>query len=118
MSGAEGSVVCAQLNGIFAACACGLVLGVLYDVCWLLRQRRRGAGLTFLLDVLFSMACCAVLFVLSVGIFQQRMRGFLPIVMASAAFFGNCPAGAACGGFINGRTRGWLRENLQKNRKK
>ena len=89
MSGAEESVVCAQLNGIFAACACGLVLGVLYDVCWLLRQRRRGAGLTFLLDVLFSMACCAVLFVLSVG-----------------------------GGFINGRTRGWLRENLQKNRKK
>lgn len=77
MSGAEESVVCAQLNGIFAACACGLVLGVLYDVCWLLRQRRRGAGLTFLLDVLFSMACCAVLFVLSVGIFQQRMRGFL-----------------------------------------
>ena len=27
-------------------------------------------------------------------------------------------AGAACGGFINGRTRVWLRENLQKNRKK
>ena len=32
MSGAEESVVCAQLDGIFAACACGLVLGVLYDV--------------------------------------------------------------------------------------
>ena len=87
MSCAEESVVCAQLDGIFAACACGLVLGVLYDVCWLLRQRRRGAGLTFLLDVLFSMACCAVLFVLSVGIFQQRMRGFLPIVMAIGGIF-------------------------------
>lgn len=75
MSGAEESVVCAQLDGIFAACACGLVLGVLYDVCWLLRQRRRGAGLTFLLDVLFSMACCAVLFVLSVGIFWELTGG-------------------------------------------
>ena len=32
MSGAEESVVCAQLDGIFAACMCGLVLGVLYDV--------------------------------------------------------------------------------------
>ena len=44
MSGAEESVVCAQLDGIFAACACGLVLGVLYDVCWLLRQHRCRAG--------------------------------------------------------------------------
>ena len=87
MSGAEESVVCAQLDGIFAACACGLVLGVLYDVCWLLRQHRRRAGLTFLLDVLFSMACCAVLFVLSVGIFQQRMRGFLPIAMMLGGIF-------------------------------
>ena len=29
MSGAEESVVCAQLDGIFAACAGGLVFGVL-----------------------------------------------------------------------------------------
>lgn len=87
MSGAEESVVCAQLDGIFAACACGLVLGVLYDVCWLFRQHRRRAGLTFFLDVLFSMTCCAVLFVLSVGIFQQRMRGFLPIAMVLGGIF-------------------------------
>lgn len=87
MSGAEASVVCAQLYGIFAACVCGLMLGTLYDVCWLLRQHRRRAGLTFLLDVLFSMTCCAVLFVLSVGIFQQRMRGFLPIAMILGGIF-------------------------------
>ena len=89
MSGAEESVVCAQLDGIFAACACGLVLGVLYDVCWLLRQRRRGAGLTFLLDVLFSMACCAVLFVLSAAFFSSACADFCRLSWQSAAFFGN-----------------------------
>ncbi len=70
-----------QWHSMFIACACGLALGVLYDVFWLIRQHWKCAGLTFFLDVLFSMTCGATLFVFAVSIFQQRMRGFLPVSM-------------------------------------
>lgn len=81
MSGAEMSIVQSQLHGIFAGCVCGVLLGALYDVFWLIRQRWCGAGLTFVLDLLFSMAYSAALFVLAVSIFQQRTRGFLLVSM-------------------------------------
>ena len=75
------NIVQMQWYGVLAACVCGLALGALYDAFWLIRQHWKRAGLTFFLDMLFSMAGGATLFVLAVSIFQQRMRGFLPVSM-------------------------------------
>lgn len=82
-----------QWYGVFAACVCGLALGALYDVFWLIRQHWHSTGLTFFLDVLFSMTCGATLFVLAVSIFQQRMRGFLPISMLLGGILWELTAG-------------------------
>lgn len=87
------SSVQSQLHGILAACACGIALGALYDVFWLIRQHWRGAGWTFFFDLLFSMTCGATLFVLAVGIFQQRMRGFLLVAMLLGGVFWKWTAG-------------------------
>lgn len=87
MSGAEESVVCAQLDGIFAACACGLVLGAAVR-CVLAASSapaRRRTDVSFGCIVFHGMlrgAVCAVC-----RHFQQRMRGFLPIVMAIGGIF-------------------------------
>lgn len=87
------NIVQQQWYGVLAACICGLALGALYDAFWLIRQHWRSAGLTFFLDVLFSMTSGAALFILAVSIFQQRMRGFLPVSMLLGGILWELTAG-------------------------
>ena len=70
----------------------GAACALLADLCYgLLCPKRRGA--CFLLDLLFSLTCCAALFCVTVGVMQDNLRGYLLIVWAGTALFWEKTAG-------------------------
>lgn len=70
----------------------GAACALLADLCYgLLCPKRR--GLCFLLDLLFGLTCCAVLFCVTVGVMQDNLRGYLLLAWIGAALLWEKTAG-------------------------
>lgn len=73
-----------QAWNVLLYAAAGMGCAILSDVCYgLLRPQRRLS--CFGMDVFFGLACCAVLFCVTVGVMQDNLRGYLLMAWIGAA---------------------------------
>ncbi len=67
----------AQLTATLWSVWLGVLLGAIYGAFRLVRNIARSRVLECILDLLFSMLGCAIVFVLVTAVVQMRLRGFL-----------------------------------------
>ncbi len=81
---------------LFAVCICsGVILGVIYDVFYIFRRKRKGI-LLHVSDILFSL----IFFVLTALTIQLFNSGRLEIYLFLGIFLGFCSERATLGNFI------------------